>query len=201
MIKVIVFDMGQVLIEFDPYKFVKTLGYTDERVNDYLMNHIFCSKTWRDMDSGTISSENGYAHIIETIDEKYKKDAQLLTSTWWSIAKPIEGMIDLVNEIKEKGYKLYLLSNASDNHAYYWNKLPYEKFFDGLYVSAFHKKIKPNKEIYEDFLNEFQLSRNECLFIDDTKKNVDAAIECGIQSHQFIDANELLVYLKDNSIL
>ena len=201
MVKNIIFDMGQVLIEFNPENFVRALEYTDEEEIKYITNHIFYSKTWKDMDSGVITSKEGYAFLINTIDEKYKNDAEILTRTWWKIRKPIEGMIDLIKIIRKKGFRLYLLSNASDDHVNYWQNLPYKEYFDGIYVSALHKKIKPNKDIYEDFLTEFNLKRNECLFIDDTKENVDGAIKCDIKSHQFINTDELIKYLKDNCII
>lgn len=201
MIKNIVFDMGQVLVEYNPEKFVRQLGYTEEDEVKYVTSHIFLGQLWKDMDGGKISAKEGHNILVDTIDDKYKENARKLVDTWWKMRGPIEGMLELVKTLYDKKYDLYLLSNASDEHPMYWQELPYKQYFKGVYVSSLHKKLKPNRDIYEDFINEFKLNKDECIFIDDTKVNVDAAIEFGIKGHVFTGKEDLVDYLKKNDIL
>lgn len=201
MIKNIIFDMGQVLVEYNPEKFIRQLGYTEENEIKYIKSHIFLGQLWKDMDNGKISALEGHKIIVDTIDDKYKDSAKKLVNNWWKMRGPIDGMLELVKTLYDKKYDLYLLSNASDEHPMYWEKLPYKQYFRGVYVSSLHKKIKPNRDIYEDFINLFKLEKDECIFIDDTKINVDAAIENGIKSHVFVGKDELIYYFKKNNIL
>lgn len=201
MIRNIVFDMGQVLIEFNPEKFIRHLGYTNKEEIDYINNHIFLTSTWKDMDAGIIDADEGHKYLVDNIDEKYKRDAEILVNSWWKFFDPIEGMLELVKVLDNKGYHLYLLSNASNDQPYYWSKLPYKNYFEGTYISSLHKKMKPNKNIYEDFIKQFKLDKNECVFIDDTLVNVDAGNNFGIKSHQFVGTDELINYFKELNII
>lgn len=201
MIKNIIFDMGGVLVEYNPEKFVRSLGYEDQEEIDYIVNHIYISTTWKDMDAGRISADEGHKLLVDTIDDKYKEDAKILVYKWWKLFEPTKGMLDLIKELYDKGYSIYLLSNASDDHPMYWQQLPYKNYFKELYVSSFHKLLKPNKEIYEDFFSTIKINKEECIFIDDSIENVNAAIDFGLKSHRFISKDELSDYLKSLNII
>ena len=89
------------------------------------------------------------------------------------------GMRELVAELKEAGYRLFLLSNASTAQHRYWPLFPVSRYFDGKLVSCDVKVVKPMREIYQIFTEKFLLDPDECLFIDDAAANVAAAITCG----------------------
>jgi HAD superfamily hydrolase (TIGR01509 family) len=101
-------------------------------------------------------------------------------------------MEELVLTLKESGYRIYLLSNASVSQHVYWPKFPISGLFDGKLVSCDYGIVKPNPEIYRLFNRQFGLVPSECLFIDDLPANVAAAVQCGWTGIVFHgDAEEL----------
>ena len=97
----------------------------------------------------------------------------------------INGMYDLVAELKDSGCGIYLLSNASVRQHDYWPRIPASKFFDGKLISADVKVIKPQPEIYRLCLEKFNLNAGECFFIDDAPANSEGALCCGISGAVF----------------
>ena len=80
----------------------------------------------------------------------------------------------------------------------------YKKLFNGLdgYVFSYeYKTIKREGKLFDIFLNKYNLSPRECYFIDDSINNINVAISKGINSHQFIDNEDLIKYFKDNNII
>ena len=104
----------------------------------------------------------------------------------------IDGMYDLVAELKSMGYGIYLLSNASVRQHDYWPRIPASRFFDGKLISADHHVIKPQPEIYRLCLEKFGLQAEECFFIDDAPANVEGALCCGIPGVVFHGDAKLL---------
>ncbi len=98
------------------------------------------------------------------------------------ITAPILPMVQLAKQLKQKGYKLFLLSNLATEH-YEVLKTKYPEIaelFEGIVISAHVKMFKPHKQIYHHILEAYRLDAQECIFIDNQKENVDAAQECGI---------------------
>ena len=94
-------------------------------------------------------------------------------------------------EMKEKGYGIYLLSNASRRLHQYWTGIPGHEYFDGEFVSADHRLVKPDQSIYRKFCQVFELEPRECLFIDDFPLNIEGAVTAGWQGIVFHDAEDL----------
>lgn len=97
----------------------------------------------------------------------------------------MEGMEDLVRELKELGCGVYLLSNATLRQPEYFDRLPVSRYMDGRMVSAFHQLLKPQHEIFEAMLREFGLRAEECFFVDDSVANVEGAYCAGIAGAVF----------------
>ena len=84
--------------------------------------------------------------------------------------------------VKERGFGIYVLSNASDLfYKYFPNLLPLD-FFDGVFVSSDYLMLKPDLEIYETFLTKYGLKAEECLFVDDRQENADGAAKTGMNT-------------------
>ena len=93
---------------------------------------------------------------------------------------PVAGMAELVEELKNNGYGIYLLSNASIRQHEYWPQIPGWQFFDGKIISADEKVMKPHPDYYLRALEKFGLTPGECFFIDDVPANIEGALYCGI---------------------
>lgn len=179
MIRNIVFDMGNVLIRFDPEHFIDREGVTDPSDRKLIMDELFNSVEWAQMDRGILEEKTAETFILERIPARLHPAVKNLLYHWAIPGDEMEGMRELVAELKEAGYRLFLLSNASTAQHRYWPLFPVSRFFDGKLISCDVKVVKPMREIYQIFTDRFLLDPEECLFIDDAPANVAAAITCG----------------------
>ncbi len=179
MIRNIVFDMGNVLIRFDPEHFIDREGITDPADRKLILDELFNSVEWAQMDRGILEEKTAEPFILTRIPERLRPAVRNLLYHWAIPGDEMTGMRELVAELKEAGYRLFLLSNASTAQHRYWPLFPVSRYFDGKLVSCDVKVVKPMREIYQIFTEKFLLDPDECLFIDDAAANVAAAITCG----------------------
>lgn len=185
MIKNIIFDMGQVLIKFDPDVFIDRVGIKDPKDIEILKREVYKSKEWSMMDRGSLTDEEACNIMTQRVPDHLKQSVRKLTCEWDRPIIPIDGAKELVKELKDNGYKIYLLSNASLNQKNYWPNIPGSEYFDGTLVSSTIKLVKPQPEIYEYMLNKFNLNKDECVFIDDSTQNIEASEYVGIKGIVF----------------
>ena len=175
MIKNIVFDMGNVLVRFDPELFMDRYSLTGED-RRLIRNEVFRSVEWTMLDRGVIDEEIAEQRILPRLPERLHDAARGLIETWDDPIVPVEGMLELLQALKAKGYRLYLLSNAATRQPIYWARAEASKLMDGALISAEVKLLKPDPQIYRTFLRKFALRPEECVFIDDTPINVEGAL-------------------------
>lgn len=202
MIRNIVFDMGQVLIRWEPERLVSHLELPAED-KALLKTKVFGSIQWAQLDRGIISEEDAAAQVCKTLPPHLHEAVNTLIMDWWKRPLvPMPGMEQLIRELKEKGYGIYLLSNASLRLRSYFGRIPGSDCFEGLLVSAEEKLLKPEHEIFETLYDRFSLKPEECFFADDNPYNVEAAIRTGMAGFVFRgDARELREDLTQRGIL
>jgi putative hydrolase of the HAD superfamily len=192
MIKNVLFDMGGVLLDFDPHKFVARLGL-DAADALVLEREIFHSGEWVALDHGTMTEDEAFASMCRRIPERLHGAAREVFDGWDHPRLPLPGGYELARDLSEAGYTLCLLSNAGVRHREYWPDLPVSRFFgDRLMISAFHRVLKPDPAFYETAFELLGLERSECLFLDDSPVNVEAAWGVGLDA---------LVYHGDPALL
>lgn len=175
MIHNIVFDMGQVLIQWRPELLASQLNIPEEDIPP-LCRAVFGSVEWIQLDRGTISKENALKAMCRDLPERLHAEAESLVRAWWTRPLlPVPGMAELIAELKGSGYGIYLLSNASSELHKYFSRIPGSQYFDGKIVSADWKLLKPQHEIYETLFQEYGLKPEECFFIDDLTINIEGA--------------------------
>ena len=175
MIRNIVFDMGQVLIHWRPEMFTTTFGLSGED-EALLRQGMFDGPEWFRMDEGTLTLEEGVCAMCARLPERLHPCVRAITLDWWDIClSPMEGMEELIRTVKEQGYHIWLLSNAALTLRQYFDRIPGSEYFEGLYVSAEHRLLKPDRAIYRSFLDTFGLKGEECFFIDDRAENIEGA--------------------------
>ena len=179
MIRNIVFDMGNVLVVFDPQRFMDNEGITDPKDRELINRELFHNIEWAQMDLGVLTEETAEPLVLKRIPDRLKEHVSRLLHQWWARRECIDGMEALVRELKEAGYKIYLLSNASVKQHIYWPQFEMSKQFDGKLISCDLGIVKPNPEIYRRFTDKFGLKPEECLFVDDMTANAAAAVSCG----------------------
>ena len=184
MIKNILFDMGNVLLHFDRKVFLDRLEISEED-KQLLLREVFLSVEWVKMDRGTLWEETAEPLMCQRLPAHLHAAVHSLVSEWDEPMLPVEGMAELVQELKENGNGIFLLSNASLRQHDYWPKVPGWQFFDGKIISADEKVMKPHPDFYGLALERFALKPEECFFIDDVPANIEGALFCGIPGAVF----------------
>ncbi|WP_300386805.1 HAD family phosphatase [Clostridium sp.] len=194
MYKNIIFDLGNVLLSFNPKEYLN--GKLEKSRAEKVLKEIFLSEEWIKLDEGTITEIEAIENI-SLRNEDYREDIKKAFENWYDILIPINETVEILKDLKENGYNLYYLSNFHDI-AFKKVKEKYDFFnlFDGGVVSYEDKLLKPDERIYKAILERYSLVPKESIFIDDTKINVDAAKEVNIEAIVFENANKLKEDLK-----
>ncbi len=190
MIKNIVFDMGNVLVAYDGRKVCKHY-IKNKKDRKRVFTAIFQSPEWVYLDMGMIPEEQAVDQMCARLPKRLHEAARLCMRDWHLYnMKPIKAMIPVIQDLKARGFKLYICSNASLRLPMcYQELLPEVDSFDGILFSAEEKLLKPQKEIYERLFEKFNIKPEECYFIDDLQLNIDGAAACGMKGYCFADRN------------
>ena len=157
-----------------------------------MMNELFLSVEWAQMDSGFLTEETAEPLVLSRIPDRLKDQVRRLLYAWSRPGDTLPGMEDLVRRLKEAGYGIWLLSNASKAQHQYWPRIPASGLFDGKLISCDTGYVKPMREIYRAFTEKYRLCPEECLFIDDVAATVAGAIDSGWQGIVFHGSSEEL---------
>ncbi|MBQ2645073.1 HAD family phosphatase [bacterium] len=200
MIKNIVFDMGNVLLEWNPDKIIKRFVDDESRVQK-LKNAIFEQEEWSKLDAGTVSEEDLRTKAKTMLPEEYHDDIDEIIDNWQYCMPIISETSNLVKYLHAKGYGVYLLSNANSKFVEVKRDLHCLKFMDGYLASYQVGVVKPSPEIYQIFFKKFDLKPEECLFIDDLSANCEASKKMGMQAYCYDgDYEKLEEFLKSQGI-
>ncbi len=183
-----IFDFGMVLVRFDTEYMTKQ--YIKDTADCKLAKDIiFDRKYWDKLDDGTITDSEVKEGIKSRLPERLWDGALKAYDNWLYNLPFIDGMVELVKEIKQKGGKIFILSNISKGFAENYKNVPDLKglfsLFDGLVFSAPLGMVKPSAEIFEYLLKKYNLQRNDTVFIDDSPKNINGAKAVGINAILF----------------
>jgi putative hydrolase of the HAD superfamily len=180
--KNVVFDMGNVLVNYDPD--LVTKQYTDDpALIREVHNVLFCSQEWLKLDAGLISEESALRSVLKRF--RTEEGRSLAAKCFWDWDKynmhPAPGMAEIIQELKARGNGVYVLSNASIRlPKVYRRVMPAAELYDGVFFSAEYRCIKPQAIIYETFLERFRLKAKDCFFIDDLPENIEGAEAAGM---------------------
>lgn len=199
-IKNIVFDVGGVIIKGNLYhslhKYFKSKFDFDAFIKE--IGHRQMSAVW---DIGAKPFSDVIADKIKEFPQY--RDILLDYDLNWIdvIIGEDEGTISLIKSLKENGYKLFIISNfAKEKFEILTAKYDFNKYFDGIIISAEVKALKPSAEIYEILFSKFNLKPQECVFFDDLKENVEGAKKAGMEAEVFTDASSARRFLKNLSV-
>ena len=191
MIKNIVFDMGKVLVGYDADR-VCSHFMDNEEEKKAVCTSVFVSPEWLMLDMGVISEEEALQRMQARLETDHAKEMAALCLAHWHEYNmwPLESMGELVRELKEMGYGIYLCSNASVRLLKcYKEVIPAIDCFDGILFSAEVQCLKPQKEMYGHLFDRFHLKPEECFFVDDLNLNIEGARRCGMEGYCFEDGD------------
>lgn len=191
MIKNIVFDMGKVLVNYDADRVCRHF-ISDAEVRQRVCTSVFVSPEWLLLDMGVISEEEALKKMCSRLSNEYEKEMAALCLAHWHeyCMWPWVEMGELIKELKDRGFGIYLCSNASLRLlTCYKEVIPGISHFDGVLFSAEVGCMKPQKEMYQHLFERFSLKPEECFFIDDLQLNIDGAKACGMDGYCFEDGD------------
>lgn len=173
MIKNIVFDIGNVLLNFQPEEFLQQ--YYDKSVMGDLMTIIFSSQEWIELDLGTMMIKD-VIHELARKHPHYHEEIIFVLENWTQMMTPLQENVDIAYQLAHKGYHLYLLSNFhSEAIQTMFDQYEFFQIFEGGIISAHEHVVKPDEKIYQLLFERYHLDPQECLFIDDSLGNINAA--------------------------
>jgi len=201
-IKNIVFDIGQVLLTFNPEQYLRDrFNLSTGQIKD-IARETFRSSVWLDLDRGKIS-KNEAAEIFAKRLPEYSQVLIEGVLNWEEILNPIGPNIELLKEFKDHdAYEVYALSNFNDeSYQVAKSEFPFLNLFKGEIISGQVGYIKPEPEIYQLLLDRFELEPAETLFIDDSKENIEAAKEFGLRTIHYKNPEQLQREIKHLNLL
>ena len=193
MYKSIVFDLGGVMIDFDPRGYLVDRlcnAETEEEVYDLT----FGSEEWKLLDAGLISRFDGNHRMLEKARAAGRAfEVQGVLDDWLHILRPRHRMEELVRRLKSHGYCVYYLSNIPSDILELLDQKGILEQFDGGVASCEVHINKPDHRIYQALLDRYHLKADECVFIDDNLANVQAAFSMGFAGIQMKESVGTLV--------
>lgn len=202
--KIIIFDIGNVLFDFNPMRMTSLL-VGDEQSAIQIAEVIFSRHYWARLDLDDIAIADVKNDIKDKLSEELLPYAYDLLDNWVKYLSPIYGIEELLIDLKQKGYKLYFISNLTKEFANTYPQYEHVKnimdYFDGGVLSGSIHLVKPDKRIYEYLLNKYLIDPDEAIYIDDNIDNIKAGREIGLESYLFDGSViHLKEYLKKKTI-
>ncbi len=201
MINTIIFDLGAVLIDWNPHYMYRSIFDNEQEMLDFLAN--VCTSDWNEEQDAGRSLQEGTDILVAKFPE-HEANIRAFYSRWIEmLGEPFHGTVEIFRRLKEsKQYKIYALTNwSAETFPFAVARFDFLTWFDGVVVSGTEKMRKPTPAFYQILLDRYQVNASEALFIDDNYRNVLAAEAMGIKSIHFKSAEELEVELNGLGLL
>ena len=200
-IKTVVFDLGAVLIKWDPRNLYRKVFSEESDMEAFLKN--VCTFDWNEkQDAGRPIVEANQV-LIEKFPEQ-KEHIELFYGRWTEMLDgAIEGTVEILKEIKDSGkYQLLVLSNwSAETYPHAQEQFEFLSWFEGKIISGQYGLKKPDPKIYHLLEEKFGIDFATSIFIDDSQRNVDAGNALGLQSILFKNPAELRHDLEEMGVL
>lgn len=197
----VVFDLGGVLIDWDPRYLYRQLLPTDEAIEAFLdevgfpgWNHAVDAgrSTWADAVDALSGSHPHHRHLIEAYPSRFAE----------TLGGPIEGSVEVLRELHDLGLRLLGLTNwSAETFPVALERFDFLDLFDDIVVSGAERVAKPDPEIFALLVRRHGLDPSRTLFVDDKQANVDAARRAGLVGLLFTDARALRADLESAGVL
>jgi 2-haloacid dehalogenase len=188
---IVVFDLGGVLIDWNPrYLYRKLFAGDDAAMEHFLAN--ICTSSWnaqqdagRSFAEGSTSLKLEHPGHAELIDAWFQRHEEML-------AGPISGTVSILRELRERGVGLYALSNwSAETFPTAWKRFEFLHWFQGILLSGRVRLIKPDPRIFKLFFETFSINPAHSVYIDDLGRNAEVATTLGMHGIVFSDPTAL----------
>lgn len=201
MITTIIFDLGAVLIDWNPRYMYRTI-FSDEGEMEKFLAEITTSDWNEEQDAGRALQEG-----TELLARQFPEHEDLIRAFYgrWDemLGEAFHDTVEIFKKLKEGGkYKIYALTNwSAETFPVALARFEFLHWFDGIVVSGAEKMRKPTPEFYHILLDRYEVKPEQALFIDDNYRNILAAEKIGIQCIHFTSAGQLEKQLADRGML
>jgi 2-haloacid dehalogenase len=190
-INTIIFDLGAVLIDWDPRHLYRKIFKTEDEITWFLEN--ICTHDWNEkQDAG-----RSFAEATDELLEKFPEH-EFAIRAWYgrwqeTIKGPIQGTVDILKEIKDQDtHKLYALTNwSAETFPWALEKFDFLQWFEGIVVSGHEKTRKPFPEFFQILFDRYQVNPKNSLFIDDNKRNIEGGLALDLPGIHFQSPEQL----------
>jgi len=200
-VRAVVFDLGGVLVEWDPRHLFRKLFPGDEAGMEHFLATV-CTPDWNEeMDAG-----RSFAEATAALQRRFPDHADRIAAFWdrWDemCPGPIAGGPELLHEVKAEGLPVYALSNwSAETWPRVQQRFDFFQAFDGIVISGAIGLKKPDPGIYRHLIDAYALEPGATLFIDDSARNVEAARAVGLQAIRFESATQVRRELAAREVL
>jgi 2-haloacid dehalogenase len=200
MIKTIIFDLGGVLIDWNPKHLYRKIIKDEVEIDKFLAE--VCTSDWNEeQDAG-----RSLAEATETLVKEHPEQEQNIRAFYgrWEemLGGAIEESVEIFKKLKDSGeFKIYALTNwSSETYPIALRHYDFLGWFDGIVVSGDEKMRKPFIEFYNVLFKRYNVNPTETLFIDDNLRNIKAAEKTGMKTIHFTDPKKLNEQLHEQGI-
>jgi 2-haloacid dehalogenase len=184
---VAVFDLGGVLIDWNPRYLYRKLFRGDEDAMEHFLSNV-CTSNWNSQqDAG-----RSLAEACAVLSTKYPQHSKMINA-WRErydemLGGPIQGAVELLAELRSTGVPIYALSNwSSETFPAAWKRFDFLHWFNGILLSGEVRLLKPDPRIYRRFCETHAVDPAEAIYVDDLKPNVEGAVALGMHGVYFTD--------------
>lgn len=197
----IIFDLGAVLIDWNPRYLYRKIFKTEDEITWFLEN--ICTSEWNDeQDAG-----RSFQEATEELLRKHP-DWEVPVRAWYdrwheTIQGPVAGTVEILRNIRDsKTYRLYALTNwSAETFPWALENFEFLHWFEGIVVSGVEKMRKPFPEFYQILFDRYKVDPRTSIFIDDNIKNIEAGKKLGLTTIHFRSPEQLSEELRRLGIL
>ena len=190
--KTIIFDLGGVLIDWNPRYLFRSYFQGREDEMEYFLTHV-CNQEWNEKQDAGRSFADGQKEVAEKFPQ-FKTEIEAYFKNWpQTLGQPIEGTVEILEGLAaDKKYRLLALSNWSGETFHFARaKFPFLRIFEAILVSGDERLIKPDARFFNLLVERHGVVPKESVFIDDVDRNIVAAQKLGYQTIHFKNPEQL----------
>lgn len=197
----IIFDLGAVLIDWNPRHLYRKIFKTEEEISWFLEN--ICTSEWNDEQDAGRSFEEATEELL-TRHPEWVEPIRAWYGRWQeTIQGPIQGTVDILKTIKEsENYRLYALTNwSAQTFPWALDTFEFLHWFEGIVISGVEKMRKPQPEFYQILFDRYHVNPRNTLFIDDNARNIETGKSIGLTTIHFQSPSQLHTELHQLGVL
>jgi len=200
MDKTIVFDLGGVLVDWNPRYLYRSVFNDDAKMNHFLSN--ICTGNWNELQDAGRSIQEATDVLVGHFPE-YEIYIRMFYAEWQKMLNgPIDGTVDILKILKKQEYRILALTNwSAETFPIALGIFDFLHWFEDVLVSGKEKLIKPDPAIFNLLIKRYALNPAQTIFIDDNIKNVATAKEVGLDAIHFTDPQILRMQLNERGII